>query len=107
MYIDERIEMYDLSDHCMMKIVLQLDTTHVNEKEKITEINCFTQERMERFNEWVKEELSKINNDEVNMEKIDQVIIEACKMHFKKKIILLYVIINIHHFIKEYTVNII
>ena len=86
MYIDEQKEMYDLSDHCLMKIDLQLDTLQLNEGEKVLEINCFAPERMELFNERVREELLKINDEEINMEKIDNVLSEAGKVHLKKKI---------------------
>ena len=87
MKIDENKEVFDLSDHCMISVTLALGVEKMEERERTLEITCLSRERMQKFNEKVEQELEKIDNDEINMDKIDSVMEQVAKDHLIKKVV--------------------
>ena len=86
MKIDEMKHKFDLSDHCLTEVNLEMNTSKGPvEQENLTEVNCFTQERMEKFNRDVKNDLRTIENEEINMELIDKIIETAANKNLKRK----------------------
>ena len=86
MTIDENKEIYDLSDHCLIKVDLEIGITKILDREEDIVRNCFTRERMERFREEVKGSLAGISEEEVNIERIDETLKSAAQNHLRKKI---------------------
>ena len=85
--IDENKELFDLSDHCMIDLTLELEVEKLEEEKRTIEINCLQGEKLQNFNREVKQELEGMNNLEIKMEKIDRVMERAAQEHLKKKIV--------------------
>ena len=84
MKIDEDRELTDLSDHCVLRVMLALKTEKVRQKQNNVEVNCLSEERLEKFVGTVEKELSKVEDSNINMGKIDAVMKEAAGTHIKK-----------------------
>ena len=59
MKIDEEREVFDLSDHCMIKVALSLRSEQVRQKQNDVIVNCMTKERREKFVKTVKGRIGK------------------------------------------------
>ena len=87
MKIDENKELFDLSDHCMLYLTMEIGVGKLEKKEEKIEINCLSKERLLEFNGKVEQELSRVDSNEINMEKVDSVMEEAAKIHLRKKVV--------------------
>ena len=84
MKIDEDREMTDISDHCMLKVVLSLKTDKTRQKQDNVVTNCLTEERLRDFVENVEGKLREMEDSDVNMDKIDCAMKEAAETHIRK-----------------------
>ena len=84
MSIDEEREIFDLSDHCMLRVELTLKAEQVRQKQNNVVVNCMTEERKTKFVKAVREELEKVQDMSMNMERFDSAMKEAAKAHIRK-----------------------
>ena len=86
MRIDETRESFDTSGHYLIDISTMLKTEPVRLIEENIEIDCMTQERLGNFVQDMEEEMRKMENEDINMHKIDTAMTAAANKHTKKKI---------------------
>ena len=85
MEVDENIEIYDLSDHCMVRLSLKMKKNkQKKEKEETVEKYRLSQGRMNNYKKEVKDRLTE--KEDINIMTMNNIMKESAEKHLKVKI---------------------